>query len=231
MTSSLYDKLPPEDILLGLQPEELAMNVLACLCSDGSPKFHRLNFFNGLKNYKDPAVYAIAEAWSFLEQEGLIAEEPYDTNHWMFVTRRGQKIFKSGNFKQYKALKALPKELLDAILASKVIPPLMRGDYDSAIFEAFKEVEIRVRPLSELSDSDLGVNLMRKAFHPENGPLTDSTQLQSEKQVISDLFAGAIGSFKNPSSHRDIDFDDIEEVIKLILLADHLIKISERRKK
>jgi hypothetical protein len=55
--------------------------------------------------------------------------------------------------------------------------------------------------------------------------------LQSEKQVISDLFAGAIGSFKNPSSHRDIDFDDIEEVIKLILLADHLIKISERRKK
>jgi hypothetical protein len=71
---------------------------------------------------------------------------------------------------------------------------------------------------------------MRKAFHPENGPLTDNTQIASERQAISDLFAGAIGSFKNPSSHRDVDFNDPAEVVELIMLADQLIRIAERRK-
>jgi hypothetical protein len=74
------------------------------------------------------------------------------------------------------------------------------------------------------------VFLMRKAFHPENGLLTDSTQVPSEKQAISDLFAGAIGSFKNPSSHRDVDFTDPAEVAELIMFADQLIRITERRK-
>jgi uncharacterized protein (TIGR02391 family) len=192
-----------------------------------------MNFVGGLRDFKNrnAVADAIAEAWSVLEKEGLIAVDPHQMNQWYFVTRRGRKICESGDFKQYKTLKALPKELLDTVLASKVIPPLMRGDYDSAIFEAFKEVEIRVRSLSKLSNLDLGVKLMRKAFHPENGPLTDMTQLESERQGISDLFSGAIASFKNPSSHRDINFDDAEEVIKLILLADHLIRVSERHSK
>jgi hypothetical protein len=71
---------------------------------------------------------------------------------------------------------------------------------------------------------------MRKAFHPENGPLTDNAQVLGERQAISDLFAGAIGSFKNPSSHRDVDFGDPAEVVELIMLADQLIRIAERRR-
>jgi len=76
---------------------------------------------------------------------------------------------------------------------------------------------------------------MRKAFHPEKGPLTDNAQMLSERQAISDLFVGAIGSFKNPTSHRDVDFDvdfnDPAEVVELTMLADQLIRIAERRKR
>jgi uncharacterized protein (TIGR02391 family) len=116
------------------------------------------------------------------------------------------------------------------VLASKAKPSFLRGDYDSAVFQAFKEVEVRVRKLSAAASSDLGVKLMRKAFNADIGPLTDQTEERSEKEAVGNLFAGAIGLFKNPTSHRDVNFDDPAEVAELIMLADLLIRIAERRK-
>src|SRR5215203_2310292 len=48
-----------------------------------------------------------------------------------------------------------------------------RGKYDTAVFEAMKAVEVAVREGADLSDKDLGVHLMRKAFDKNTGPLTD----------------------------------------------------------
>ncbi|MCK4828033.1 TIGR02391 family protein, partial [bacterium] len=188
-----------------------------------------------LKGYAEPNNYnaiakIITEAWVWLEKEGLIAPDPGQTGEWIFITRRGRKFRETTDVRNFKAASLLPDETLDPKLASKVSPPFLRGDYDTAIFEAFKEVEIRVRNLAGADKTDIGVNLMRKAFYPQTGPLTDSTQVPSEQQAISDLFAGAIGCFKNPSSHRDVDFYDPAEVIELIMLADQLIRIAERRK-
>jgi len=71
---------------------------------------------------------------------------------------------------------------------------------------------------------------MRTAFDVINGPLTDKTALTSEKQAISDLFAGSIGSFKNPTSHRDIDYNNPSEVAEIILFANYLLRFLERAK-
>ena len=43
---------------------------------------------------------------------------------------------------------------------------------------------------------------MRKAFYLQTGSLANTQSEESEKQAMSDLFAGAIGLFKNPVSHR-----------------------------
>jgi hypothetical protein len=69
---------------------------------------------------------------------------------------------------------------------------------------------------------------MRKAFNPQSGPLTDQSSPSAEKQAASDLFAGAVGYCKNPTSHRNVAMDAMEAV-ELILLANHLLRTVKAR--
>lgn len=68
---------------------------------------------------------------------------------------------------------------------------------------------------------------MREAFNPSGGPLTDPAHESGEKQARSDLFAGAIGSFKNPTSHRAVTYSDPTEASEVVLLADLLMRILD----
>ena len=81
------------------------------------------------------------------------------------------------------------------------------GKYDTAVFEAMKAVEVAVREAAGLTAGDIGKDLMRKAFHVETGRLTDITAEPGERQARSDLFAGAMDSYKNPHSHRNVALD------------------------
>ena len=118
----------------------------------------------------------------------------------------------------------LPKRLLHHVVFQKVLPIFMQGSYGPAVFEAFKQVEVAVREAGGYAETDYGTKLMRMAFSPENGALTDSQD--TEKQARSDLFAGAIGSYKNPGSHRDVEVT-AEEAAGLIIFASHLLRIVD----
>ena len=67
---------------------------------------------------------------------------------------------------------------------------------------------------------------MRKAFHTNDGNLTDQNQHPAEKQARSDLFAGAIGSYKNPGSHREVEITAVEAT-EVIIVASHLLRIVD----
>jgi uncharacterized protein (TIGR02391 family) len=92
-----------------------------------------------------------------------------------------------------------------------------------------KAVEVAVRDAAHLP-GELGVRLMRKAFDPKNGPLTDTEADEGEREALSALFAGAIGSYKNPHSHRDVQLTDPRAAVEIIMLANHLLRIVDGRR-
>ncbi len=113
------------------------------------------------------------------------------------------------------------------LLADKVVPLFRRGDYDTAVFAAFKEVEVRVREAAGLPGHLIGVSLMREAFR-DGGPLANMNQDKGERVALMETFAGAIGMFKNPGSHRSVEFS-ANDAAALIHFASYLLLVVETR--
>lgn len=240
MTRPLKEVLPPVDNLLEMEPEEIAPFLLDYLIEqESSSSSNQLNRYNCTlsdslgRYYPRDCVKKVAEvlteAWVWLEREVLIAPKPDTQGDWVFVTRKGRKLANLTDFKTYLFSNLLPSDNLDPKLLQKVKPTFIRGDYDTSIFQAFKEVEVRIRELSELPSTMLGVNLARSAFDANKGVLTDQNLTIAEREACAHLIAGAIGFFKNPSSHRNIDYSNPSEVAEIILFANYLLKLIDSR--
>ena len=229
---SFKDIFPPIETALEMEPEELAPFVLKYLATQ--PQINRYNFTLGtspeLTAYAggkvQPLCERLMEAWMWLEKEGFVMPRPGEQHDWAMITRRGRQVLEAQDFGTYRKESVLRSVNLDPILVRKVKPAFLRGDYDTAIFQAFKEVEVRVRKKGGFPDGKIGVQLMRDAFKPKTGPLTNKKSEAGEQQALMDLFAGAIGTFKNPSSHRDVDYRP-EAVADIIGIANQLLRIVD----
>jgi uncharacterized protein (TIGR02391 family) len=171
---------------------------------------------------------ALAEAWSWLEREGLIVANPNNDRDSVFVSRRGQAIRSAEDLQKYRAASLLPKQLVHPRILENVYSLFIKGDYDTAIFRAFKEVEVSVRSAAGLPAQKIGRDLMLTAFHSDTGALTEMKDVRSEREALQWLFAGAIGVCKNPSSHRDVVLGTAETV-ELLLFATYLMRIVDMR--
>ena len=74
---------------------------------------------------------------------------------------------------------------------------------------------------------------MRKAFRSMSntppGPLTDTSIPAAEQEAMAHLFAGSIGLYKNPQSHRLVPTDPVDAA-EVIGLASQLLRIVDRLK-
>ena len=200
----------------------------AGLCTDDNPN---LNY--PYKSHED-VLFALMEAWQCLLSEGFVAPRPANLrsttgmsqNTTYFLTRRGKKIETLEDYEDYRKADLLRKHQLHPIIAEKVWFIFAQGSYGTAVLEAFKQVEIAVREAGGYAENDRGTDLMRKAFNVDTGNLTDQSRLPAVKQAMSDFLAGAIGLYKNPSSHYEVEFDP-EEVAEIIIIASHLLRIVD----
>ncbi|MDB5457572.1 MAG: hypothetical protein JWP92_3157 [Caulobacter sp.] len=147
---------------------------------------------------------AISEAWMWLESQVLLipAEGTNGSNGWRVLSRRAQRLDSIVAFNTMRIARLLPKDLLHSDLPDQVWVNFMRGDFDTAVFQTMKAVEIGIREAAGFSNDLVGVRLARDAFHVDRGPLRDATAEAGERQSTMELFAGALGTFKNPQSHR-----------------------------
>jgi uncharacterized protein (TIGR02391 family) len=235
---TLPELFPNADDVIDLEPEELAWRILQILAVDPDRK-HRLSGLHQIMlHYGAGRRYplderlsrAIGEGWGWLVNEGILVPDPSETPHGQyFVTRRGQQLRTRADFASYRKASVFPKELLHTRIQSKAWPLFRRGDHDVAVLQAFKEVEIAVRTAGAYPDGLVGKDLMEEAFKPHVGPLTDKNRIEAEQIPERRLFSGAIGSYKNPQSHREIVLS-AEEAAEMIIFASHLLRIVEARR-
>src|SRR5207248_9895952 len=90
-----------------------------------------------------PIEIALTEAWWWLAHEGFVVEAAMGGSGWFYISRRGKRALESGQpAVAFRNAHLLPREFLHPHIAEKVFAPFLRGDYETAVFAAFKEVEI-----------------------------------------------------------------------------------------
>jgi uncharacterized protein (TIGR02391 family) len=244
--AGLLSVFPTADELLATSPEDLAPILLRLAQQAGGPSFWppsvaEITRGTGIETtvefaypyYKKSQVESlINEAWESLRRDGLIMPAPgiNGQNGRMVLTSAGAGIASREDFGRVRAALAFPKSLLHPSIADKVFAALMRNELDEAVFAAFKAVEVAVRAAGNYKATDISVPLMRKAFDAKAGPLSDQNQPEAEREALCHLFAGAIGSYKNPHSHGTVALTDLREAQQQVMLATHLLSIVDARR-
>lgn len=173
-------------------------------------------------------VKYIDNPYTFIDLRLFQRGSDADGEDTYYPTRKGIQIKEDQFQRLIGQWTLIPSLLFHPIIMKKSYPALEREEFDTAVFNAFKAVEIRVRTLSKLPADVVGIALVRRAFDSKTGLLTDMSVPVAEREGMAHLFAGAIGCYKNPTSHRDTTFT-FSDTFEMLLIASHLLRTLDRK--
>ena len=217
---------------------EIALGILRSFPSPGQVLFStylsvaKIELETAGERTMQPLLDRLSDGWSWLESRNMLGPATIGSEMnpgFQRTTDRGDAWAKDA-----RAITRIVAEEQLAFRLHPLLEPKVRlisqlADYETAAFASMKEVEIRVRGLSGKPDSLLGTKLMQAAFSADvPGPLTDSESDGGEQVALMSLFVGGIGVFKNPASHRTVNFDDPTEAAEVVMLADLLMRLLDK---
>lgn len=239
-----YDIVPNADELISLQQKELAGKLILILRKleepiDPSAIVAEIPFSAPLagitdgypEKYQNEISEALNDAFRWLEENGLTerSDKYPEPTELLVLSKRAKEIRSEEDFQKLILWQSVNESMLHPRIANKVVTHLARGEHSDAMGFAMRSVEIAVREACGLGFEDYGVKLMHKAFG-KDGPLRNGHADEGEEDGLKLLFAGAIGVFKNPHSHRDVHVEHVTEALTIVLFASHLMGIVDSRK-
>ena len=150
-----------------MEPEEVAGPLLEFLNSlpARAQLLNRHNFFqNPEHTFGDYPAGRLEEvagaylaAWMWLEREGLLLPKVgHGSSDWMAVSSRGKRFAGAAKFREYRSAGLLPAGQLHPAIVAGARQAFIRGAYDTAVFESFREVEVAVRRATGSAPEDIG---------------------------------------------------------------------------
>jgi uncharacterized protein (TIGR02391 family) len=124
------------------------------------------------------------------------------------------------------AIRRLGIEALHPAVVKAASDLFTDSHYASAIFEAFKAVEGRVRSMSGIDES--GKQLMGRAFSGTPPPINRATEPgrsgEDEQEGFKLLFIGAMQGIRNPKGHEPVSQQDPQRALEYLAVASLLMR-------
>lgn len=176
---------------------------------------------------RDDEMRAAWRAVFELERDGFIEQDERQGIDFKVLTVLGRTVVEDqlGNMK-------LPSIDIGQLLSREDLITLVRDDfnsaeYETAVFKAFKRLEEVVRSKAKESAAAIGVTLMSSAFGSGGKLKHPGAAVPQEQEGLHHMMRGAIAWFKNPSSHRTVARDDIQQAAHILALANLLLDLAD----
>lgn len=120
-----------------------------------------------------------------------------------------------------------PESYIHPIIVEKCFTLLSSGEYESAVIQAFKAIETTTRAKIRAPNDMFGERLLKRAFNPDKGILTNYEIPRSERTAFLNYITGAFSYYRNSSTHRDIELDFVSAFDRIAVASDLLKAIVD----
>ena len=171
----------------------------------------------------------IGRAWKALDDAGFIEEPDPENgkNGYRVPSAEGKSAHATTDYVGLRMRSKFTRDMFHPALPDAAWNAFVAGDYDTAVFETFKSLEVAVRTKGAFASTDFGAALMKKAFESGAGPLRDKAATPSRQKARCQLFTGAFGEIRNPKAHNDPTITDASVAAEEMMAAGVLRRIVE----